>query len=149
MNYIRLKNTIPFSQRLNDWILERVKTINYKESNEDLGSFEDLKTRYKKDGYLTINNSFCENNIFGSKEVNIAFRAWHDLIHIELNEGFEYMQETRVAFKQIAELPEDWKEEKLLILSEIIGQAAYHEKTNSFVDNQRLFTSNLMQSGTI
>ena len=38
-------------------------------------------------------------------------------------------------------LPSDWVFEKELINAEIIGQAHYFYKNNSFVKNQRLFTS--------
>lgn len=151
MNYIRLKKEIPFSNRLNEWIRNRVKSIKYIEVDKDeFDSFE----AFKKDaalnnGVMKISTEFCDNTIFGSSEINVMFRAWHDEIHIKLNEGFDYMAEARVAFAQISELPEDWREEKLLIISEVIGQAAYHEKTGKFVDNQRQFTINLLECGVI
>lgn len=148
MNYIRLKRSVPFSKRLNEWIKERVKDVSIIET-EDQMPLDELEAFYKTHGVLYINNQFCDNTIFGDPATNIMFRAWHDLIHIELGEGFDYMQEARVAFKQIAELPEDWREEKLLILSEIIGQAAHHEKYDKFVDDQRMFTVNLLETGNI
>lgn len=150
MVYSRLKKQVPFSNRLNEWIKERVKTISYfpYEGLEEM-SFEDFKSEVKTRGSMPISSDHCEGTIFGDPEVNIMFRAWHDKIHLDLDEGFGYMEEARVAFAQISELPEDWKEEKLLILTEVIGQAAYHEKTGQFIENQREFTISVLEKGVI
>lgn len=141
--------TAPFSQRLNDFIINRVKSINYVAGSFKEMDFEELKRLYLEKGKLYISRDNCQNTIFGSPEVNIMFRAWHDQVHIDANEGFEYMQETRVAFLQAAELPEDWHFEKMLILAEVVGQAAYHEKTGGFVPDQIQFTKDLLLTGKI
>lgn len=151
MNYIRLKKEIPFSKKLNEWIKDRASSIKYKAIRglKEV-SFDQFKENTRLNGgTMHISSDFCENTIFGDPEINVMFRAWHDEVHLKLNEGFDYMAEARVAFAQISELPEDWREEKLLILSEVIGQAAYHEKTGEFVDNQRDFTFNLLSEGII
>lgn len=144
-----LKPTEPFSQRLNDWIKNRTENIMFVSGNFPEVDFKTFKSQTANDGYMKISNEFCENTIFGDVETNVAFRAWHDSIHLELNEGFDYMEEARVAFKQIAELPQDWEFERQLILIEIIGQAAYHNKTGNFVPNQRLFTIECLENGKI
>ena len=139
-----------FSKRLNQFILERVKGLKYKAIDGlEEGTFEEFKEASERDGFMSISADHCENNIFGNKEVNIAFRAWHDSVHIELNEGFGYMEETRVAFAQCAELPQDWHYERMLIMCEVVGQAAYHEKTGGFVPNQREFTQDCLNEGII
>ena len=150
MNYRRLKNNVPFSARLNEWILKRVKDLPYKaiKGLEEV-DFKTFHNESFKNGYMSISADHCENNIFGSEEVNIAFRAWHDWCHIFLQEGFGYMEEARVAFYQCSELPEDWHEEKMLLMSEIVGQAAYHDKTGEFVPNQRKFTAECLIHGKI
>lgn len=146
---MRLKSTEPFSRRFNEWILKRVESIPYIQGDFEDVSFEQFKAESLDNGYMKIDNKHCENNIFGSVDANVAFRAWHDSIHIRLNEGFGYMEETRVAFVQMNELPEDWHEERNLVMCEIIAQAAYHEKYGQFVPNQRIFTVNFLQTGLI
>jgi len=144
MNYLRIKNTIPFSERLNEWIIERAKSIDYVSGADfDEVSFEDFKEAYLSDGYMKISSLHCENNIFADVSVNIAFRAWHDQVHILLNEGFDYMGEARVAFAQCSELPNEWGLEKQLIMVEVVAQAAYHEKYGDYVPNQREFTKSV------
>ena len=145
----RIKSTIPFSQRLNDFIIERAEGLRYIDGKFPELSFEGFKNMYKESGVMQISNEFCENTIFGSAEVNIAFRAWHDSVHLELNEDFDYMSEARVAFAQCAELPADWYFERQLIMVEVIAQAAYHQKTGNFVANQRQFTIECLENGKI
>lgn len=136
----------PFSKRLNDWILKVASDIPYKVVYDDsvTGSFESIKRYIQDNGVIPIDGNNCENNIFGSKDVNIAFRAWHDLTHIKMNEDFSPMGETRVAFKQASELPKDWWYEKMLIMSEVSGQVTYHDKHGDFVEDQREFTKKLI-----
>lgn len=147
----RYKNTIPFSQRLNDFIIERTKGINYVTFIDlEEVDFNTFKEQTKSLGYMLISENFCENTIFGDKYINIAFRVWHDSIHLELNEDFSPMSECRVAFKQAAELPEDWYFERNLILTEVMAQVAYNDKNNgAFPENQREFTINVLETGLI
>jgi len=146
---LRLKASTPFSQRLNDWIVNRTNNLKFTvECGEEM-SFEEFKKATKKHGYMPISGDHCDNTIFGDPYINILFRAWHDAKHLELNEDFEYMSEARVAFAQCAELPEDWHLERELILIEVIAQAASHQKTGEFVENQRAFTINVLSSGRI
>jgi len=145
----RIKSNVPFSQRLNDWIVNRVAGIKFVPYNGEELSFEEFKQEYAKNGYMYISTENCEDSIFGKSHINVLFRVWHDSIHIELNEDFDYMAEARVAFKQCAELPSDWLFEKQLIMCEVIAQASYHQKTGNFVANQREFTINVLETGKI
>lgn len=146
----RLKSSAPFSQRLNDFIIERVKDVKFISNNWDELEFEEFKLFTQVNGFMPISNQFCDNTIFGDPEINIMFRAWHDSIHLELNEDFSPMAEVRVAFKQISELPEEWLYERQLILMEVAGQVAYNDKHNgAFPENQREFTINLIANGTM
>lgn len=146
---IRFKASIPFSERLNTFILEKAKELKFVSGVFEEVDFSTFKQETEQNGYMKISSEYCENTIFGDPEVNIAFRAWHDATHLQLNEGFDYMAETRVAFAQIAELPREWEYERLLILTEVVAQAAYHQKTGGFVENQRLFTINTLRNGVI
>jgi len=145
----RLKANQPFSNRLNAFIETRAAGLKYNAGNFPEMDFPDFKKLTEETGYMQISNENCEGTIFGNPEVNVMFRAWHDSIHIQLNEDFGYMAEARVAFAQCAELPNDWHFERQLILCEVIAQAAHHEKTGNFVADQRKFTIEVLTSGKI
>lgn len=148
-NAIRLKATIPFSQRLNDWISKHLseKGIEYSGSDKAPENWEETKEQNRYN--LFVSNKFCENTIFGTIEANIAFRAWHDYTHIANNLSFEPLDEIKVAFLQAAELPKDWHYERMLIISEVAGQVLYHSTFEFFPENQRKFTINLLETGKI
>jgi len=143
---IRYKCEIPISQRLNDWIANRVKDIRWILIDNDLYESELLAQDYNK---LKIYSGGNENNIFGGDVGNINFRAWHDQVHIINKLGYSLESEIQVAFLQAAELPDDWYEEKLLILTEVIGQITYYKLYNKFPDNQREFTKDILIEGKL
>jgi hypothetical protein len=134
---IRLKKTEPFSRRLNEWIENRVKNIDYHVVNRDVPPDEILKYKGKS---MPISSLFCENSIYGKPEINVMSRAWHDHIHLSNNFGFDLNGEVKTAFKQASELPSDWHYERNLILIEVIAQVQYALENDSFVEDQRDFT---------
>jgi hypothetical protein len=138
-----------FSPRLNIFIASIVPSYIVTDDKELTSSFEAVKEHYNKYGVIPVDGDNCENNIFGDRNTNIMFRAWHDLMHISLDEDFSPMAELRVAFAQAAQLPDDWMYEKLLILSEVGGQVAYHDKHGDFIEDQREFTKKLFTTGII
>jgi hypothetical protein len=143
---IRYKSEIPISQRLNDWIADRVKNIRWILVDNELSSSEILEQSPNK---LKIYSGGNEDNIFGGDVGNINFRAWHDQVHIINKLDLSLISEIQVAFLQAAELPEDWYEEKLLIMSEVIGQNTYFALYNKFPDNQRDFTRDILIQGKL
>lgn len=148
-NSIRLKGSIPFSQRLNDWIFNHLNEKGIRYSGSDLApdNWDDTK---KQNPYnIIVSDQFCENTIFGTIEANIAFRAWHDYTHIKNGLSFDPLDEIKVAFLQAAELPEDWHYERMLVLSEVAGQVLFYSTFSEFPENQRKFTINLLETGKI
>jgi len=141
----------PFSLRLNLFIAEVVSIPHYIVTSDKsiTSTFESVKEYYDKHGVIPVDGDHCDDTIFGHKSINIAFRAWHDFMHIQLNEDFSPMGELRVAFAQAAQLPDDWYYEKMLIMSEVAGQVAYHDKYGKFVEGQREFTTELLKTGKI
>lgn len=135
----------PFSQRLNDWIVQRSSKIDYYVVDRDVSPEEII--RYEHSDTIPISSCYCENNIFGSKDVNIAFRAWYDHVHLKNGFGFDLLGETQTAFAQAAELPHDWHYERNLILIEVIGQVAYFELNKEFVSDQVDFTNRTYYKG--
>lgn len=138
-----------FSERLNDWIIERTKNIEFfidnsmtnpmdkQETEADV--YERLRNYYLDNKVIISSDNYCEDTIYGYPEINILFRVWHDQVHFENNFDFSLLGESLTAFEQIKELPEDWFYEKLLILAEVIGQAAYYLNTGKFTDQQDLY----------
>lgn len=142
---MRLKNNVPFSEMLNDWIKRRVKDIPYKLIKEQ-HPFESLKALHKHTGLLHINELFCEDNIFGSKEDNINFRIWHDFIHIKYNLDFTLEGEEACSIIQQHELPVGWDFERKLIKIEIEEQTKYRLLSGEFPQNQRQFTIDYLRA---
>jgi len=145
----RLKNTVPFSEKLNNFISE------WYENNKDIfiftevdnfnpedisATFEAHKKTFNTTGKIHIWTGCSEGTIFGSEEINHKFRAWHDFTHIKNNLGYSQTEEAIVSDIQKNELPKNWIFEKDLIHAEIVGQAHFNFLNNSFLNNQRKFT---------
>ena len=152
----RLKNNVPFSSRLNEFIEVMllghiangyITQLEYTDS-DPYPDFKAMCDDFTKLRRLKIWKGASEATIFGPPENNWLFRAWHDLSHIELGLDFSPMNELQVAFYQAAQLPKDWMFERNLILIEVAGQIAYNAVFNdSFPHNQRLFTIEMLEGG--
>ena len=135
--------------RLDKWIRARVSGVKYVVGEFAEVDFNTFKEETAKNGYMKISNVNTENTIFANSEIAVMSRVWHDLIHILLDEDFSLKGEATVAFYQAAELPEDWHEERALLLTDIIGQRLYYTKNKQFVGNQKEFVDNLQLNGVI
>jgi hypothetical protein len=145
----RIKNSWPYSVRLNEFIRQKVENelkIEIQVVGESRDDWEQLKDSNPLK--QTISTIGCGNTIFGDPQVNIMFRAWHDYIHITKQLDFSPINEAAVAFIQASELPWDWWYEKQLIIAEVVGQVVNHERTGQFNHDQRAFTLNLLATGT-
>lgn len=140
----------PYSKRLNKFIkiwFETNKDIFVFTKKDNFNSkdiketFEAHKKTYRETGKIYIWTGESKNTIFGKEKINHYFRAWHDYIHLNYNLGYSITDESIVCNIQRDMLPNEWYFEKELINAEIIGQAHYFYKNNSFVKNQRLFAS--------
>lgn len=136
---MRLKSNVPFSQRLNDFIMERAKEINYQARSEAPNDYETLKAMCSVNNIIVWSGA-SDKTIFSDDKVNIAFRAWHDLIHLKHDFDFSLEGEIATTYEQINELPEYWELERNLLESEVIGQARYYYATGDFPKDQRKFT---------
>lgn len=144
MKEIRYKKTVPFSQRLNDWIIERAERVNYCRCNDDVPPEVLLMFKGKQ---FPVSTMYCENTVFGDPDINVMFRAWHDDVHLTNDYGFDLNGEVLTAFKQASELPIDWHYERELILIEVIAQVQYAFSTGGFVEDQREFNINVRKHG--
>lgn len=154
----RYKKTLPFSQRLNDfinkWFEEHQHIFTFTDvddfDGDDLeGTLKRYQEVYKQEGIIKIWTGASDNTIFGTAEMNWKFRAWHDYIHITQGFGFDFAGESIVCQIQKEMIPSDWLYEKDLIHTEIIGQAQFFVHNGFFIDDQRRFTSVYMTWGVV
>lgn len=144
MKEIRYKKTVPFSQRLNDWIVNRAEQVNYYPVYADVPPEVLLQFKGKR---FPVSELYCENTVFGDPQINVMFRAWHDDVHLTNDYGFDLNGEVLTAFKQCSELPVDWHYERELILIEVIAQVQYALSKGEFVDDQRAFNIKVRTMG--
>lgn len=154
----RLKNSVPFSERLNSfiigWFEEHKDTFVFVEEDDfngdDIeGTFEAHKKRFEDTGKIHIWTGASDGTIFGDPTVNHKFRAWHDYIHIKYDKGYDFIGETMVAQIQKSQLPYDWLIERELIECEIVGQALYFMEHGDFLQDQRAYTINFLNNAVI
>lgn len=143
-----MKNNIPYSPRLNDFVLDWFEQNKhffhvYETSQFNLDdanlSFNYFKEHFKLHGTIPMWYDSNEDNIFGSTEVNAKFRAWHDYMHIVNGFDFSLEGEIKTYHKQQKLLPKMWYWERLLLQSEIIGQGIYYTFSDKTIESQRAF----------
>jgi hypothetical protein len=153
----RLKSNCPFSGRLNTFIKEYIddlincnliKGIEYTDK-DNYDTLEKITNHFKETGNIIVSTIGTDNNIFGNRETNLLFRVWHDFIHIKYQYDFSLNGESLTAFKQVSELQTSWNFEKMLLMTEIIGQWLYFNKYNDFIVDQRKFTIDYLICGEI
>ncbi len=91
-------------------------------------TYVDLQSRTAADGILTVWNGASESAIYGS-EGNLAFRAWHDSIHLARSLSFEAADEFGQA-SQSGALAR-------FVYADTAGQVAYFVRWGRFPENQR------------
>ena len=152
----RLKQSEPFSKRLNDWLNGWEKYMNisgtYIVATSDgsiCDTYDKIQTYYKETGNLLIWSGCCDRSIYGNKLANIQARAWHDWHHLQNGLGFNSADEIRVGELQIADLPADWYLERLLISADVKGQILHHLKYGEFPADQRAFVIDYIENGIV
>lgn len=107
-------------------------------------SYKALK-KFKESKVLPIANYGCDTSIY-TEEVNIKFRFWHDVLHLENNKSFSRLGEHSVADLHIQKAVELGLSElaiKILTVDTKM-QVDYFFETGDFVSNQKDFVlSNL------
>jgi hypothetical protein len=105
----------------------------------------DLKAAWDS-GPAVVWAGASDDTIFGSPEVNWAFRAWHDWAHYRYALPFTRDGEREAAFVQVAHLVRLYGDGRdvaamaALVLCEVIGQAEAFGTHGKFPDHQRAFT---------
>lgn len=115
-------------------------TDNHVEPNLVLmrAEFEDKHT-------LTVWTGASDCTIFADREINWAFRAWHDWHHVHCSAGFDRDSELRVAYSQADDLIKLYgrtiqtRDMVALLFAEIIGQFDYNAEAGFFPIDQMAF----------
>ncbi len=125
----------------------RVLPNGFDVSEQAPDSYESLLSHYRETGRIQVWNGASDHTIYGDREINYAFRAWHDSRHIVGNHDFTFEGESAVCAMQVSDLlsiygacDNFYKFERLLI-AEIVGQALFFEARGEFPADQYAFTS--------
>jgi hypothetical protein len=107
-------------------------------------TLQELKDRFAYSGQICVSSEHCDNTIYGDREVNIAFRAWHDWCHLVGNHEFDLGGEYTVAKMQYEHMERVYGKRLArkwwpLIDAEVSGQAAYVANMGEFPVDQPAF----------
>ena len=120
----------------------------YFSTNKAPESFKALKER-TLNKHIPIADYGSDTSIYGSKKINTLFRFWHDVTHIELNQGFSKAGEYAVIEQHLKEA----KEAGLSSLAQYIldidtrGQVDYYFRHKEFVVTQDAFLDTCLKHG--
>jgi len=95
-------------------------------------SFEELRKRYSMLKHVSarlfpVLGTHCDDVIYDTPHVNMLYRAWHDLTHIELNRGFGYADELIVARHKSLSIPEGPMRD--IMLADAVGESQFANAT--------------------
>lgn len=116
---------------INREILKQAKNIQYTIAENAPNTEKEL---FGSCGGLVIWSGASENTIYCDPQVNFAFRALHDTMHLETGLDFSVEQEIELGRIQAAKQSSDLLAD--LIYAEIAGQAEVYKETGAFVENQ-------------
>ena len=112
----------------------------------------ELKAEFTRRGRIVVFAGASELTIYADTAVNYAFRAWHDLCHLQGNYDTSYVGEvatcglqTRQMLKRFGHSELTWKWTQI-IEAEIIGQAGYFERYRRFPIDQAAFVVAYLKS---
>lgn len=139
------QNKLVLFPEFNEAIIKVVKhlKIQYEVVDVAPSTFEELKEHASKTSVLKVWAGESTHTIYGSKEVNYAFRAWHDYTHLLLDAPFTLEGELTVALHQAKMVPKFAE----VIMAEVYGQALHAIKTGEFPKDQVKFVLNYIKNG--
>ena len=123
-------------------------------------TLDKIKAHYDATGKVLVWTGASDTSVFGSNEINIWFRAWHDYNHIKYMHPFTLDGELAVMRKQIRQArmynngvePNKLTEFEMICIEKIIqceieGQLRYYLDTGRYVEDQYQFTLNYLREG--
>jgi hypothetical protein len=108
-------------------------------------TLEGLRAHVAKTGRMLVYSGASDSTIFDDREVNWAFRAWHDHCHLRGNHPFTPAGEREACHEQVADIRALFGEGPIadrmvaLVHAEVMGQVHYQQQHGEFPANQRAF----------
>ena len=108
-------------------------------------TWEELQAR-RHEPVMPVNPQSAEGSIYKDVPTNIAFRAWHDKLHLDLNAGFDHEGELRVAqeHQRQAERAGLSEEARRALWADTWETFKHHESTGEFPSKPREFVAQQM-----
>lgn len=96
-------------------------------------AWKDLQ-KFKNAAILPVYAGSCDNTIYGDAAINVAFRAWHDWIHLQYGLSFTPDNEQQVA--AIHALHCDNENDAIVIYADVMSQVEHYQRTGEYSDHQ-------------
>lgn len=111
-------------------------------------SWAELKRR-SEDKCIPIANYGSDSTIYNTSVINMLFRFWHDVTHLENDLSFSYEAEKRVAELHYEEGKQFGLSSLALSIlwADTYGQVKYYFRNKKFVDNQKDFVYSCVTHG--
>lgn len=117
-------------------------------------TFAKIKKYYKDTGRVLVSLHSSDCTIYGDPKVNVAFRAWHDYVHITHNLDFSADGERntrKIQQDHVLFYGQGYNQQTLLLFCtllfiEVDCQLAHYLKYREYVQDQRQFCKDLIQS---
>ena len=84
-----------------------------------------------------VSHDFCDTSIYGSVASNMAFRAWHDAMHVTFGLDAILNDEIELGLKHVRIVQGDFP--KVIMFCDTVGQSLYESIIGDFPTNQRAF----------
>jgi hypothetical protein len=126
-------------------IANRLCPGGYRVSDDAPDTYEKLKAHLDLTKQMVVWSGGSETTIYADKEVNYAFRAWHDWCHYTGRHAFTVVGERAVFAMQCSHLIlfyGDCYQTRLwikLLRAEVIGQQEHFYKHGHYPNDQRAF----------
>lgn len=109
--------------------------INIEFVSVELNDFEEVKRIYKENNILYISNLHNDSRLFPG-DLNLAFRAWYDYIHLKYDLPFDYIGEYKTWLYHVADIQDTLCRQ--ILYSEVVLQTAYYVTYNNFPKHQKI-----------
>jgi hypothetical protein len=148
----------PLEPALNAAIIlmtHRLLPAGYRVAEEAPSTYEAIASHLDSGNQMVVYSGGSENTIYEDRQVNYAFRAWHDWCHWTGKVALDMEGEVEACQMQCHQLYDvfgfnaqtfRWS---TIIKAEVIGQATYYERYQRFPTNQRMFVEHYLANPEI
>ena len=84
-----------------------------------------------------VSHDFCDTSIYGSVASNMAFRAWHDAMHVTFGLDAILNEEVELGKKHVRIIQGELQ--KVIMFCDTVGQSLYEDTMGNFPVNQKAF----------